>query len=70
MLLFDALVRALEGTKAVMSFAVLVDAKDENAKAFCRKHGFIPLKDNHLFLPMKTIEKMPAVQAIMQPAQK
>lgn len=69
MLLFDALVRALKGTKTIMSFAVLVDGKDENAKAFYQKHGFIPLRDNRLFLPMKTIEKMPAVQAILQPAQ-
>ena len=69
LLLFDALVRALEGTKTVMSYAVLVDAKDENAKAFYRKHGLITLKDNRLFLPIKTLEKMPEVQAMLQPSQ-
>lgn len=66
MLLFDALLRALEGTKTVMSFAVIVDAKDDNAKRFYQKHGFIPLQGNRLFLPMKTLEKMQVVQELLR----
>jgi GNAT superfamily N-acetyltransferase len=64
-LLFDALLRALEGSKTVMSYAIIVDAMNEKASGFYRKHGFIPLKGNRLFLPMKTLEKMPAVQALL-----
>jgi hypothetical protein len=35
----------------------VVDAKDDPAAAFYRKHGFIPFAGNvrKLFLPMKTI---------------
>jgi predicted GNAT family N-acyltransferase len=55
----DALARSLQGSKSVMSFAVLVDAMDKQAEAFYRKYGFVGLKDNRLFLPMKTVEALP-----------
>ena len=56
-LLWDAANRALRAEMGV--FALAVDAKDEQAAAFYRHHGFImfesqPLK---LFLPLSTIAK-------------
>ena len=58
-LLMDALHRALEATKTVASWAVVVDAK-AGAQDFYLKHEFIPMTTdpNRLFLPMKTIEQM------------
>lgn len=60
LLLIDALRRALESSQTVASVAVVVDAKDDRAKTFYKKYGFIELPDhpNRLFLPMKTIEEM------------
>ena len=58
LLLMGALERALEHIRSVASFAVVVDAKDENAKRFYRSYGFLELPGHprRLFLPMKTIE--------------
>jgi len=57
LLLADALGRILDNAKQVASALVVVDAKDEGAAAFYRKHGFIPFGGTarKLFLPMKTI---------------
>lgn len=57
LLLADALGRILENTREVASALVVVDAKDDSAEAFYRKHGFIPFggRPRKLFLPMKTI---------------
>ena len=59
-LLMSALKRALEQSKSVASMAVVVDAKDKNARAFYRKYGFIEMPGhyNRLFLPMATVEQM------------
>jgi predicted N-acetyltransferase YhbS len=57
LLLVDALRRSLEGTKSVMSFAVVVDAKNNQVVNFYKKFGFVLLSGNRLMLPMKTIEK-------------
>ena len=59
-LLMDALTRSLRTTSEVASYAVVVDAKDDDALAFYRRYGFIPLTDysNRLFLPMKTIAEL------------
>ncbi len=57
LLLADALGRILANSREVASALVVVDAKDDNAEAFYRKHGFIPFGGSarKLFLPMKTI---------------
>ena len=57
LLLADALGRILANTREVASALVVVDAKDDSASAFYRKHGFIPFggSSRKLFLPMKTI---------------
>ena len=58
-LLLHSLERALQASRQVASWAVLVDAK-EGAREFYIKLDFIPFpgQPNRLFLPMKTIEKM------------
>jgi predicted GNAT family N-acyltransferase len=60
LLLIDALQRSLNHSKSVASVAVVVDAKDEVAKAFYEKHGFIELPEHpsRLFLPMKLVEQI------------
>ena len=57
LLLADALGRILANTREVASALVVVDAKDDGAVSFYRKHGFIPFGGftRKLFLPMKTI---------------
>ena len=57
LLLADALGRILANTREVASALVVVDAKDDAAAGFYRKHGFIPFGGSarKSFLPMKTI---------------
>jgi len=57
-LLADALGRVLVSPPVV--FALLVDAKDENAVAFYRRHGFVELvsQPRALFLPVGTAMKL------------
>lgn len=51
-LLWDAIVRALRSEMGV--FALVVEAKDDQAATFCRHHGFIDLSSfpNQLVLPL------------------
>ncbi len=59
-LLMDALHRSLVASTQVASAAVFVDAKDETARAFYCKYGFIhlPAFSNRLFLPMGTVAQL------------
>jgi predicted GNAT family N-acyltransferase len=59
-LLVDALKKALENSAHVASWAVVVDAIDEEAEEYYRRYGFLPFpnKPNRLFLPMNSIQKM------------
>ena len=56
-LLVDALRRALAHSAAVASWAVIVDANDDVARAFYERYGFsaLPNAPRRLFLPMATI---------------
>ena len=58
--LMNALDKSLVATREVASWAVFVDAIDDDAAAFYRKYGFIELPEDKrkLFLPMKTIAKL------------
>ncbi len=49
-----AVARCLEAKKQVAAYALLVDAKDESAKAFYVHYGFIPCRDDRrrLYLPL------------------
>mgnify|MGYP001579556592 FL=1 len=57
-LLIDAFHRAIEASKVLGLFAVVVDAKDANAKSFYQKYGFIEFLDNPmiLFILMGTLK--------------
>ncbi|WP_434525300.1 GNAT family N-acetyltransferase [Photorhabdus asymbiotica] len=56
-LLADALERTIRSE--IASYALLVDAKDDNAAQFYQYHGFIALPDSPftLFLPLMTVNK-------------
>lgn len=58
-LLMDALYRSWKSTSEVGSVAVVVDALDDNARAFYLHHDFMAFRDgpNRLFRAMATIEK-------------
>lgn len=60
LLLMGALRQALNQSKKIASMAVVVDAKDDKAKNFYKKYGFIELPDHpqRLVLPMETIAQM------------
>lgn len=60
LLLMHSLKQALDQSKIIASTAVVTDAKDQRAKDFYKKYGFVELPDhpNRLFLPMKTIEQI------------
>jgi GNAT superfamily N-acetyltransferase len=57
-LLYDAIDRALRSDAAM--FAILVDAKDNEAVAFYTHHGFTPFKSrpNTLSLPIGTVTRL------------
>ena len=59
-LLVDALRRSWRLSKQIGSVAVVVDAKDQQAKAFYEHFGFmsLPDQDRRLFLLMSTIRKL------------
>jgi predicted GNAT family N-acyltransferase len=65
-LLFDALQRTLEVSTHIASCAVVVDVKNDKARSFYMKYGFIRVidVDNRLMLPMKTIARMFARSSI------
>ena len=54
-LLADALHRAARSE--IAAYALMVDAKDQNAAAFYQHHGFIPLPESPrtLFMPLATL---------------
>jgi hypothetical protein len=58
-LLIDAMKRTLEASHATASYALVVDAKDETAKAFYLRYGFesIASQASRLFLPMQDIKR-------------
>ena len=59
LILMDALKRSFELSKTIGSFAVVVDAIDQDAEKFYEKYGFIKLPDSgKMFLPMKTIGQL------------
>ena len=56
-LLMDALHRSCSQSQVIAAMAVVVDAKDDMARSFYERYGFIRFPDHpyRLFLPMKTI---------------
>lgn len=60
LLLIDALRRSLAMSRLIASAAVVVDAKDENARHFYRSFGFTPFPESEkrLYLPMASVEQL------------
>ena len=56
LLLADAIRRILGAGRSIAVFAIVVDAKDDDAVAFYRRYGFqpFPSRPMRLFLPAKT----------------
>ncbi|MDA8108789.1 MAG: GNAT family N-acetyltransferase [Betaproteobacteria bacterium] len=59
-LLADALLRALRSE--IASFAVVVDAKDQSARRFYEREGFLPFPDQ----PMKLFRPMADIAALFK----
>lgn len=59
-LILDALKKSLDASRHVASFAVVVDAIDDEARAFYERYDFSrsPNQEYRLFLPMATIDKL------------
>ena len=59
-LLVDALRRSFQAAMDVVSYAVVVDSKDDQARLFYEHYGFIAFPDHALrmFLPMQTIASL------------
>ena len=60
LLLMDALQRSLVLSEQAASAGVIVDAKDESARSFYKKYGFLdlPRVERRLFLPMGTVAQL------------
>ncbi len=60
LLLLDALARSLQHADEVAAAVVLVDAKNEQAREFYARYGFVEVVQttNRMFLPMKTVEQL------------
>lgn len=59
LLLVDAMTKVLSASESVGVYALLVDAKDDTAKKFYQKYGFIAFKDEPmtLFLPLASFPR-------------
>jgi len=59
-LLLDALHRSCTQSQVIAAMAVVVEAKDEPARSFYERYGFIRFPDQpyQLFLPMQTITRL------------
>jgi hypothetical protein len=70
MLLFHFLKTACDVADRIGIFAVDLFSKDDDARRFYLKYGFIPLQDDplHLYLPIATVRAM-FVQAEGEDAQ-
>ena len=59
-LLLDAIRRVVRASNAIGVYAIVVDAKNDRARAFCERYGFrtFPSTSRRLFLPLQTFEKL------------
>lgn len=58
-LLIDALIRAVRSSHEIGAMAIIVDAKDDNARSFYERYSFQRFEDDayRLFLPMSDAER-------------
>ena len=59
-LLLDAIRRVARASIAIAVYAIVVDAKNDRARAFYERYGFIPFPSapRRLFLPIQTLENL------------
>ncbi len=59
-LLLDAVRRVNRASISIAVYAIVVDAKNDRARSFYERYGFIPFPSapRRLFLPMQTFEKL------------
>ena len=59
-LLLDAIRRVVRASNAIGVYAIVVDAKNDRARAFYERYGFRPFPSTprRLFLPLHTFEKL------------
>lgn len=59
-LLLDAVRRVVRASASIAAYAVVVDAKNDAARAFYERYGFrpFPATPRRLFLPLATFEKL------------
>ncbi len=55
LILIDALRRCVRYSAEVGAVVVVIDPKDEKARAFYASHGFAPLDARRMFIPMKLL---------------
>ncbi len=58
-LLFDALHRVLQAAETLAVYALVVDAKNNDARAFYERYGFLRFQDtpSRLFIPIETLRR-------------
>lgn len=58
-LLFDALHRVLHAAETLAVYALVVDAKNDDARAFYERYGFMRFSDtpSRLFIPIETLRR-------------
>lgn len=58
-LLFDALHRVLQAAETLAVYALVVDAKNDEARAFYERYGFLrfPVTPSRLFIPLETLRR-------------
>jgi len=59
-LLLDAIGRVVRASTTIAAYAVVVDAKNDTARAFYERYGFRPFPSTprRLFLPLAIFEKL------------
>ena len=57
-LLTDAFRRVVRASESLAVYAIVVDAKNEEARAFYERFGFIRLEGKRLFYPLTAIERL------------
>lgn len=58
-LLFDAFRRVLQAAEVLAAYALVVDAKDDEARSFYQHYGFLrfPKTPSRLFIPIETLRR-------------
>lgn len=60
LLLLDAIRRVVHASAAIAIYAIVVDARNEKARAFYQRYGFLNFasEQRRLFLPLETFQKL------------